>query len=86
MWTICHSLSNDFLEVSEQENTLKPKVHLPDFDILKNNIQFLLHPGFKQSKTRKIAIVEDFPISQNLTSGFLVSKFFPLPIFHESHC
>jgi len=47
---ICHSFSNDFYEVFEREKSLKPKLFLPVFEILKNCVQFLLHPGLKKEK------------------------------------
>jgi hypothetical protein len=50
IWTVFHSLSNNFYEVSEQEKTLKQKILLLDFEIMKNHVQFLLHSGLKQSK------------------------------------
>jgi hypothetical protein len=52
MWIICHSLSNDFWEISEHKTILKPKIFLPGLEILKNHVQFLLLPNLKKSKSR----------------------------------
>jgi hypothetical protein len=50
MWPICHSLSNDFYEVSEWEKKSNQKILLLAFELLKNHVQFFLHLGLNKAK------------------------------------